>query len=218
MLSVKHITAAVIFNIFFSVLATTGAASIAQLRRFFLECFDFTIVCFYQREKCFTVFVEPLRSHCFLSVHDYCMVIRYPCQINFCFALIKKQWENQKTRERIAAPEAAWRIPSPPIVEKNLLKMTAAVIKHDVNHLLIRKTMGTQRLDKNGDLLFCTDKKYWENQKTPEIIRASEGTWRIPSPLIVEKNLLKMAAAVIKHGVNHFSRENNENATARQKP
>ena len=33
-------------------------------RRFFLEFFDFPIV-FYQCEKLFTVFVEPLRSHCF---------------------------------------------------------------------------------------------------------------------------------------------------------
>ena len=34
------------------------------------------------------------------------------------FALIKKQWENQKTREIIAAYEQTWRIPSPPILDK----------------------------------------------------------------------------------------------------
>ena len=49
--------------------------------------------------------------------------------------------------------------------------------------------MGTQRLDKNRDLFFALIKKQWENQKTRERITASEATWRILSPPIVEKNL-----------------------------
>ena len=53
----------------FPLLAATGSASMPQGRRFFLEFFDFPIV-FYQCEKFLTVFVEPLRSHCFLSVND----------------------------------------------------------------------------------------------------------------------------------------------------
>ena len=36
------------------------------------------------------------------------------------FRTDKKQWENQKTRERIAASEQYWRLPSSPIVEKNV--------------------------------------------------------------------------------------------------
>ena len=56
-------------NVLLPLLAATGAASIAQGRRVFLEFFDFPIV-FYQCEKFLTVFVEPLRSHCFLSVND----------------------------------------------------------------------------------------------------------------------------------------------------
>ena len=34
----------------------------------------------------------------------------------------------------------------------------------------------------------------------------------------MEKNILKMTAAVIKHDVNHLLIKNNGNATARQKP
>ena len=77
------------------------------------------------------------------------------------------------------------------------------------------KTMRTQRLDKSREKNRTDKNKQCEHQTTREIIAAYEQTWRIPSPPIVEKNLLKMIAAVIKHDV---SRENSENATARQKP
>ena len=50
-----------LYNALLPLLAATGSASVAQLRRFFLEFFDFPIV-FYQCENFFTVFVEPLRS------------------------------------------------------------------------------------------------------------------------------------------------------------
>ena len=97
------------------------------------------------------------------------------------------------------------------------MKMTAAVIKHDVNHLLIKNTWGRNGSTKTM-IFFSLIKKQWENQKTRERVAAPEEDWRIPSPPIVEKNLLKMTAAVIKHVVNHFSRKNTGNATARQKP
>ena len=95
--------------------------------------------------------------------------------------------------------------------------MTAAVIKHDVNHLLI-KNNGNATARQKPLKIFRTDKKQWENQKTRERIAATEGYWRLPSSPIVEKNILKMTAAVIKHDVNHLLMKSNGNATARQKP
>ena len=44
------------------------------MRRFFLDFFDFPIV-FTQCEKIFTVFVEPLRSHCFHDQNDLYRVL-----------------------------------------------------------------------------------------------------------------------------------------------
>ena len=81
-------------------------------------------------------------------------------------------------------------------MEKNILKMTAAVIKHDVNHLLI-KNNGNATARQKPLKIFRTDKKQWENQKTRERIAATEGYWRLPSSPIVEKNILKMTAAVM---------------------
>ena len=39
-----------------------------------------------------------------------------------------EQWENQKTRERIAATERHWRLPSSPIVEKNMCIFYVVVV------------------------------------------------------------------------------------------
>ena len=96
--------------------------------------------------------------------------------------------EIQKAAARTPATEAYWRLPSSPIVEKNILKMTAAVIKHDVNHLLI-KNNGNATARQKPLKIFRTDKKQWENQKTRERIAATEQYWRLPSSPIVEKNM-----------------------------
>ena len=86
------------------------------------------------------------------------------------------------------------------------------------HHLLIKNNNGNATARQKPLKIFRTDKKQWENQKTRERIAATEPHWRLPSSPIVEKNILKMTAAVIKHDVNHLLIKNNGNATARQKP
>ena len=83
--------------------------------------------------------------------------------------------------------------------------------------------MRTQRLDENREK-FSTYSVFGKQihktrERTPLFSAGalSGAEWALRRPAAVTLALL-MTAAVIKHDVNHFSRENTENATARQKP
>ena len=94
----------------------------------------------------------------------------------------------------------------------------APKLKEEQNRLYSSLSFGVKTIEDLCENVSTLTHFGKEHRKTRMKIAASEPNWRIPSPPIVEKNLLKMTAAVIKHDVNHFSRENNGNATARQKP
>ena len=104
--------------------------------------------------------------------------------------------EFQKTRTKLAAYEGDWRLPSSPIVEKN---MCISLCKFFI-------TWNMYWIHFSRYVQFITWNMYWskliedlceknsthkvfgnEFQKTRTKLAASEGTWRLPSSPIVEK-------------------------------
>ena len=80
-----------------------------------------------------------------------------------------------------------------------------------------------QRLDKNHELVFALIKEQWDNQNNSSENASRTGSNSQPEPalfvlFVCVFCLLVCLAAVKKHDVNNLSRDNNENATARQKP
>ena len=103
--------------------------------------------------------------------------------------LINKQ-KNRKTRTKLAASEAYWRLPSSPIVE-NKTVVSLCKFKSVLIYTWIAKPFILPLQ------IFRTHELSFRNRKTRTKLAASEGHWRLPSSPIVKKKHVHFPTVVV---------------------